>query len=105
MSLYRFRAYNFFILFHTFQCTLSEFCFVLLFFFIFWQKVSKPAKTSEKDHSFYNTVSLKIPHSSHLTLKIIWSRKTAKNFSHFTNFPANIFLFSVRKKELHCIIS
>ena len=35
------------------------------FFFqfqIFWQKVSKPTKTSEKDHSFYNTVLLKKPH-------------------------------------------
>ena len=29
----------------------------------FVQKVSKPAKSTEKDHSFYNTVSLKKPHS------------------------------------------
>ena len=33
----------------------------------------------------------------HLTLKIICSRNTAKNLSEFENFPANIFLFSVRK--------
>ena len=30
---------------------------------IFLQKVSKPTKTSKKCHSFYNTVSLKKPHS------------------------------------------
>ena len=31
-------------------------------FQIFYQKVSKPTKTSEKDHSFFNTASLKKPH-------------------------------------------
>ena len=31
-------------------------------FLIFWQKVSRPTKTSEKVHSFYNTVLLKKPH-------------------------------------------
>ena len=38
------------------------------FFFniqIFQQKVAKPAKTSENVHSFYNTVSLKKPHSTY----------------------------------------
>ena len=35
--------------------------------------------------------------STQLTLKIICSRNIAKNVSDFTNFLANIFLFSVRK--------
>ena len=34
------------------------------FFLIsYFQKVSKPTRTCEKNHSFYNTVSLKKPHS------------------------------------------
>ena len=32
-----------------------------------------------------------------MTWKIICSRNTAKKLSNFTNFPANIFLFGVRK--------
>ena len=44
----------------TFQWKLSEF---FLNFLIFHQKVSKSTKTNEKDHSFYNTVSLKKPHT------------------------------------------
>ena len=46
-----------------------------------------------------------------MTLKIKYSRNASRNLSHFTNFPANIFLFGVRKnictasflgaKELH----
>ena len=35
--------------------------------------------------------------SVHLTLKIICSRNTNKNLSDFTKFPANMFLFGVRK--------
>ena len=54
------RAYNAFIFAHTFQWTSSEFFFN---FQIFQQKVAKPTKTSKKDHSFHNTVSLKKPHS------------------------------------------
>ena len=46
----------------TFQWKLSEF---FLNFLIFHQKVSKSTKTNEKDHSFYNTISLKKPHSFH----------------------------------------
>ena len=64
---------------------------------------TKPIKTSENDHSFYNTVLLKKPHahilltSTHLILKITCSQNKAKNLSHFTDFPANIILFGVRK--------
>ena len=55
-----FWAYNFFIFVHRSQWTLSE------SFFIsdsLAEKVSKPTKTSKKDHLFYNTVSLIKPHS------------------------------------------
>ena len=36
--------------------------------------------------------------TTQLTLKITCSRNTAKNLSHFTDFPANMFLFGVKKK-------
>ena len=53
-----FPTYNFLIIIHLFQWTLSEFFFQ---FQIFWQKVSKPTKTIEKNHLFCNTISLKKP--------------------------------------------
>ena len=34
---------------------------------------------------------------THLTLKIVCSHNTAKKLSDFTNFPANMFLFGIRK--------
>ena len=57
---------------------------------------------SLKDRSFYNTVSLKntsliLRTSTHLTLKVLCSRNTANNLSHFTNVRANLFLVGVRK--------
>ena len=62
-------------------------------------------------YSFAQKTSLILRTSTHLTLKIICSRNTVKNLSDFTNFPANMFLFGVRKniwaapfldaKELH----
>ena len=48
-------------------------------------------------YSFAQKASLILRNSTHLTLKIICSRNTVKNLSDFTNFPANIFLFGVRK--------
>ena len=43
--------------------------------------------------------------STHLTLKIICCCNTAKNLSEFTKkFPANMFLFCVRKKHLHSTV-
>ena len=43
--------------------------------------------------------------STHLTLKIICCCNTAKNLSEFTkNFPANMFLFGVRKNHLHSTV-
>ena len=53
------------------------FIFIRTFQWPWWQKVSNPTKTSEKNPSFYNTVSTQ--------LKI------------FLNFPANMSLFVVRK--------
>ena len=54
----------------------------------------KANKTSKKDHSFCNTVSLKKPHFfTYLNSFEI----EATNLSQFTNFPANMFLFGVRK--------
>ena len=35
--------------------------------------------------------------ATHLTLKIVSSRNTAKSLSDFANFPADMFLFGVRK--------
>ena len=43
-------------------------------FQIFEQKVSKVIKTSEKDHSFYNTVTLKKSHSFYV-LQLTWHWK------------------------------
>ena len=54
-----FWAYNIFIFVHTFQWTPSE----LFFSFQIIEKSPGQKRTSEKDHSFYKTVSLKKPHS------------------------------------------
>ena len=48
-------------------------------------------------YSFAQKTSLILRTSTHLTLKIICSCNTAKNLSDFTNFPADMFLCSVRK--------
>ena len=74
----------------------------IFLFQIWWQKISKPIKTSEKDHSFYNTVSFRktsliLRILTPLKLKIICSQNTAKIFSQCTNFPAKMFLFGFIK--------
>ena len=46
-----------------FSCNTFVSHYLLTRRFFFKQKVSKPRKTSEKDHSFYNTVSLNKPHT------------------------------------------
>ena len=76
-----FRTHNVFILVHMFQWALSDLFFN---FQILYQKVSDPTKTSKKDHSFYNTVSLKKPHSFYepqLTSYWKCSCNTAKKLS------------------------
>ena len=77
---------------------------ILKVFFIpdFVADISKPIKTSEKHHSFYNKVSLKetsllLQIWTPLKLKIICSQNTVKIFSQFTNFPGKMLLFGVRK--------
>ena len=47
-------------------------------------------------YSFAQKPSFILQTSAYLTLKIICSRNTAKNFSDFTNFPANIFVRPVQ---------
>ena len=69
---------------------------------ISWQKVSKPTITSDKkslilQYSFTQKTSLILRNSTHWTLKIIFSRNTAKILSDFTNVLASMFLFGVRK--------
>ena len=46
---------------------------------------------------FAQKTSLSLQTSAYLTLKIICSHNTARNLSDFRNFPANMFLFGVRK--------
>ena len=48
-------------------------------------------------YSFAQKTSLILRISTLLKLKIICSQNTAKKLSQFTNFPANMFLFGVRK--------
>ena len=48
-------------------------------------------------YSFAQKTSLILWNSTHLTLKIISSCNTAKSLCDFINFPANMFLFEVRK--------
>ena len=48
-------------------------------------------------YSFAQKTSHILRFSTHLTLKIICYRNTAKNLSDFTNFSANKFRFGVRK--------
>ena len=92
-----FRPYSFFIFVHTFQWTSSE-----LFYSRFSSRESQRQQRQWKrslilQYSFAQKTSLILRTSAHLTLKIIGSRNTAKNLSHFTNSPANMFLFGGRK--------
>ena len=74
------------------------------FFFNFRFSSRKPQsqkKLAKKITHFtiqFQKISLILRMSTHLSLKIICSRNTAKNLSNFTNFPASMFLWSTRKK-------
>ena len=82
---------------HTFQWTSSEF----FLFQILYQKISKPIKTNEKDHSFYNSVSL------------------SKNLTHFVNLnsfeiennmlpkkqPKNFLSLQIFQQKCFCLVS
>ena len=72
------------------------------------QKVSKLAKTTEKDNSFYNTVLLKKLHSFYepqLTLKIRWSCNIAKTFLSLLKFSSKHTSLWCQKKHLHFTVS
>ena len=85
-----FWAYNFFIFAQTFQRTSSEFLFNFRF-------SSRKSQSQQKQHSFARKTLLILRISTHLTLKIICSRNTARNLSDFKDFPADMFLLGVRE--------
>ena len=87
-----FRAYNFFFGHHQGSFLISDFLAESL-------KTNKNQRKRSLilQHSFTQNTSLILRISTHLTLKIICSRNASKNLSHFTSFPANMFLFGVRK--------
>ena len=94
-----FRAYNFFIFAEMYQRTSSEF---LLNFRFSRRKSQSQQKLAKKIAHFTIQSCLKnIFHftnlETHLILKIICSRNTAKNLSDFKNFPADMFLLGVRE--------
>ena len=86
-----FWACNFFYILPHVPVDIIRVCF---WFQVFYQKILKCTKTSEKDHSFYDT-SLILWTSTHLIFKMICS--TAKNLCNFTNFLAIMLKFGVRK--------
>ena len=74
----------------------------VFFNFRFSSRKSQSQQKLEKrslilQYSFAQKTSFILRTSTHLTSKLIWSRNTVKNLSAFTNFPANMFLFDVRK--------
>ena len=67
-------------------------------FHIFWQKVSKLTKTSKKDSSSYNTISIKKPHT-------FYERRLSQTYKKYT--PAtqpNYVSGWCQKKHLHSTI-
>ena len=78
---------------------------IIRFFFFNFRFSSRKSQSQQKlarkithfiIQSFSNT-SLILRNSTHLTLEIICSCKSAKNLSGFTHFPANMFQFDVSK--------
>ena len=93
-----FRAYNVFIFVHMLQWTSSD-VFLISDFLVesFKDNKNQQKRSNFLQHSFALEPSLILRTSTHLMLKIICSRNTAKNLSDFTNFRANLFLFGFRK--------
>ena len=101
-----FRVYNSFIFVQTFQWRSSEFLFNFRFFS---RKSQTPAKSNGKDHSYYNTVSLKKPHS-YYEAQLTWHWKQyapAMQSKSFLILKISTRYISVwcQKKHLHCTIS
>ena len=92
-----FRAYNYFILIHTFQWTSSKFFFNFRFSSRKSQSQHKRAKRISYFITKFRSFILLTSTSASVTLKIICSRNKAKKFFHLTNFLAKTFLFGVRK--------
>ena len=74
--------------------------------FLLSEKSMKANKSQQKRSlilqcSFAQKTLLILPISSHSTQKKISSRNIARNFSHFTNFPANISLVLEKMFALH----
>ena len=93
-------SFQAFIFIHTFMCTLSE------FFYNFrlssrksqsQQKLAKKMTHFTIEFCWKNLIHFTLRTPTHLTLKTICSGDTAKNLCDFTKFPANMFLFCVRK--------
>ena len=92
--LLQFPAYNFYIFVHTFSGHYQSF---LQFFDFLAESLKAKKKQQQKSslilqYSFAQKTSLILWTSTNLTLNLICFRNTAKNLSHFTNFPANSFL-------------
>ena len=68
-------------------------------------RVSKSIKTSNKDHSHYNIVSIKknfiLQTSLYSALQSIYSCNTTKNLTHFTNFRKKLVSGWCQTKHLH----
>ena len=95
-----FWAYNFFIFVEKFPRTSSEF----LFNFRFSSRKSQSQQKLAKrplilQYSFAQKTLLILRTSTHLTLQIICSRNTAKNFSNFKDCLADMFLLGVRENS------
>ena len=85
---------------HCIRTVIIKLNFVILIWKLSIHHLTLVTKTSEKDHSLYNTVCSKnliLWTSTSMTLKIICSRNVGKNLFLFINFPANTFLLDVRK--------
>ena len=85
---------------HCIRTVIIKLNFVSLIWKLSIHHLTLVTKTSEKDHSLYNTVCSKnliLWTSTSMTLKIICSRNVGKNLFLFINFPANTFLLDVRK--------
>ena len=100
-----FPAYSFFIFIYMCQWTSSK-----LFFDFRFSRTKSQSQQKLSTKITYFTIHFRSKHLTHfmnlisLDIENNMLRNTDKNFSQFTNFPANMFLFGVRK-NLHCIIS
>ena len=95
-----FRTYNVFVFVQTFHLTSPELPFFLISNFLA-ERLKANKNYQKRSHilqySFAQKTSLILRTSTHLTLKIVCSRNTAKNLSDFTNFPPNVSVWCQKK--------